>query len=274
MSSNTSTPLLTPSTSQTLPPPSPSPLSTSEPVANDPAKDPLADIPDLNTYVLTDPEECLAALKLIADSIAQQRQIASRSLIFHSITAAVWVVCFAIIYQWLYREPGDIGIMVTTVGGMSMAILVGIRMLTGGYLSEAEKITWEFLKNPETEEEDLLIGSKFGDDIIGSLALRLERAGGAGNKKKGKSVKGGKGVIRAWTTKLKYRGKGIGTELLEEAVKVTREKLGKDAEAGFAADHANSKMLLPAIFNAAVRKREQKAIKLLEEVDEGGKKKR
>lgn len=152
-----------------------------------------------------------------------------------------------------------------------MTMLVSVRAMTGGYLAEAEKMTWAFMSNPETGEDDLLIGSKWGQDVIGALVLRLERPGGAASKKKGKAAKGGKGkgIIRAWTTGLKFRHRGIGTGLLEEAVRITRERLGKDAEVGFAADHANSKVILPSLFNGGFRKREQMAIKLLKEVEDG-----
>jgi len=47
-------------------------------------------------------------------------------------------------------------------------------------------------------------------------------------------------VIRAWTVKLKYRHKGIGESLLEEAVKIAGEK-GADGVV-FDTDHA-SKLL-------------------------------
>lgn len=160
-----------------------------------------------------------------------------------------------------------------------MTLLVLVRGVTGGYIAQAEKVTWAFMSNPETGEDDLLIGSKFGRDIIGALVLRLERPGGGGSgsaRKKAKAPKTskGKGLIRAWTTGLKYRHKGVGAELLEEAVKVTRDRLGKDAEIGFAVDHVNSNMILPSIFNAGFKKRERMAIKMLEEVDEAGKRKR
>jgi len=281
MSSNNSTPSLTPNNSQILPPPSPSPLSTSEPLTTTPD---LSSVPPLTTSVLTDPEDRILALKLVADSVAQQRQTASRAVIFHPVFAAIWVVVNALVFQWLYKnlgDLGDLGIVVCTVGGMTMAMLVGVRMMTGGYLAEAETITWAWLSSPETGDEDLLVGSKFGEDMIGALVLRLERPGGSGGggvgggKKKGKAVKTGKGkgLIRAWTTGLKYRHKGVGTALLEEAVRITREKCGKEAEVGFAADHANSRMMLPSIFNGGFRKREQAAIKLLSQVvDEGSKK--
>ena len=42
----------------------------------------------------------------------------------------------------------------------------------------------------------------------------------------------------------------------------------KEAEIGFAAEHANSKMILPEVFNGVFRKRETKAAKALEAVVE------
>lgn len=154
-----------------------------------------------------------------------------------------------------------------------MVCLVAIRGITGGYLELAEAINWKFAEN-EDGEPDVMIGSRFGEEIIGAVVLRLERNGKKG-KRNGKS--GGKGIVRAWTVRIRYRGKGVGTELLEEAVRVTRRELGASAEIGFAAEHANSGMVLPELFNGGFRKREAKAAKLLESVVgsfEGGKKKR
>jgi len=75
--------------------------------------------------------------------------------------------------------------------------------------------------------------------------------------------------------RVKHRGKGVGTELLEEAVRITREKLGNSAEIGFAAGHANSKVL-PEFFNATFKKRDGRAAKALEKMVESmdGKKKK
>ena len=163
-----------------------------------------------------------------------------------------------------------------------MACLIAIRGLTNGYLNLAEEFGWGWIRNGEGEE-DVVLGSRYGEEVIGALVLRLERntCGGRGSgKKKGKGSGkgGGKGVVRAWTVRLRYRGGGVGTELLEEAVRVTRERLGHSAEIGFAAEHANSRMILPEIFNGAFRKRETRAARALEAVvesfDGGGKRKR
>ncbi|KAE9371377.1 hypothetical protein N431DRAFT_410028 [Stipitochalara longipes BDJ] len=281
LNSNTSTPLLDPSSSQTLPPLFPSSLATMTSNAEDevvPAPNPLEGVPPLVTKQLTDEDDKVAALKLIADSIAQQRQQASRAVIFHPLTLAGYILLLAIISNFIYKSRSDIGIIATTSAGVTMACLVAIRGLTGGYLNLAEEFNWKFATN-EDGDEDIIIGSRYGEEIIGATILRLEGKGNGSGKKKTKSAKtGGKGVVRAWTVRVKYRGKGVGTELLEEAVKITREKLGNSAEIGFAAEHANSKMILPETFNASFRKREARAAKALETVvesmDTGSKKKR
>ena len=149
-----------------------------------------------------------------------------------------------------------------------MTCLIAVRGLVSGYLTLAEDFKWAWIQN-EDGEEDTIIGSRYGKELIGALVLRLERNGNGSGKKKAKSGKtGGKGVVRAWTVRIRYRGGGVGTELLEEAVKITREKLGNSAEIGFAAEHANSKMILPEVFNGVFRKRETKAAKALEAVVE------
>ena len=173
--------------------------------------------------------------------------------------------------QFLYKSRSDLGILFTTGAGVTMACLVAVRGATGGYLVLAEGIGWGFVRSEDgSGEEDLMIGSWFGEELIGALVLRLERngnggGGGANGKRKGKGggKSGGNGVVRAWTVRNKYRGKGVGTELLEEAVRITREKLGNSAGVGFAAEHANSKMILPGIFNGGFKRREGMAGRML-----------
>jgi hypothetical protein len=227
---------------------------------------------------LTSEDDKVKALKLIADSIAQQRQFASSAVIFHPLTIAVYIGLLGIISQFMYKTRSDLGVVATTCAGVTMACLVAVRAATAGYIHQAEDFSWKFATN-EDGEEDVVIGSRYGDELIGATILRLERYGNGGGKKKSKGGKtGGKGLVRGWTTRIRYRGTGVGTEMLEEAVRVTREKLGNSAEIGFAVEHANSKMILPEIFNGGFRKREAKAAKALDAVvtsmDTGSKKKR
>jgi hypothetical protein len=237
---------------------------------------PLEGVPELITKPLTTEDDKVAALKLVADSIAQQRNIAARAIIFHPLFMAFYIGLMAIVSQYLYKDRGDMGIVITTGAGVTMACLIAIRGATAGYLHAAEEMTWKWAQN-EDGEDDVIIGSRFGEEIMGACILRLERNGNGGAKKKSKSGKlGGKGLVRAWTVRVKYRGKGVGTELLEEAVRITREKLGNSAEIGFAAEHANSKKVLPDFFNSTFKKREARAARALEKVVESmdGKKKK
>lgn len=137
-----------------------------------------------------------------------------------------------------------------------MVGLAAVRMAVGGYLGLAEEINWDWLG------DDKLIVVKWGETVIGALVLGW--ADSEPGKKRSGRRRRGKAVVRAWTVKLKYRGKGIGEGLLEEAVKVAGER-GDDGIV-FDRDHANSKRVLPAFYNGFLNKRELRAEKALEKV--------
>ncbi|KAF7860469.1 hypothetical protein EAF04_008595 [Stromatinia cepivora] len=273
LNSTSSTPILYASSSQTLPPLRPSSLATMSSNTDDDiiVPNPLDGIPSLTTTALITEEDKTKALKLVADSIAQQRQIAAQALIFHPLTLTLYALIIGIVTKWQYKDTSDFGLLGTTLAGVTMACLVAVRAATAGYLHTAEDFNWDFARNDDGEE-DVIIGSRYGDEIIGALILRIERAPHInGSPKRGKSgKKGGRGVVRAWTTKVRYRGTGVGTEMLEEAVRETRGKLGNSAEVGFAKEHANAKMILPEMFNGEFRRRERRAAGALEAVLESG----
>jgi len=286
MSSNVSTPLLEPVSSQTLLPPSPSGLSLPRRAA---AAAALDDIPALSLDVLTTRADKADALRLVADSIAQQRQQASLHLIFHPLCLAVTAVALAVGYR-IFRDRDGGTALITFVSLTVVTHLVAVRWATSGYLDAAEAISWAWLAAGHVGgAEDVVLGTRWGRDLIGAVVLRLEpappgsssgssgggrrrhRGGNGGNGSGGSSgsnnhLRGGRGVIRAWTTKLQYRGHGVGGDLLREAVRHTRERCGRDAEVGFALEHANSKTVLPEVLNGPFRKREIRAAKALERI--------
>ncbi|CAG8972184.1 hypothetical protein HYALB_00007326 [Hymenoscyphus albidus] len=294
LDSNYSTPTLSPYCSQTLPPvytlppsslsivstaptslmshsrssSSSSSTSTKSKRTRTPPPNPLDDIPPLTTTILTSDSDKTAALKLIADSIAQQRQFAARCIIFHPLTISIYILLLGITSKLLYTPQNGFAVVATTCAGITMTFLIAIRGLTSQYLVYAEQTTWSFLQNPNTGEPDLVLGSHFGSTLIGALVLRLERNPSSPTTKKrgggNKSKNGGQGIIRAWTVGLRYRGKGVGTELLEEAVRISRERMGISAEVGFAREHANGRLVAPEMFNGGFRGREKRAARCLE----------
>lgn len=287
MSSNVSTPLLEP---QGLPLGT-SPLSrhvtSARPSTPQAQPSNLDDIPPLSLDVLTSRNDKVDALKLIADSIAQQRQCAAYGLIFHPLLLAGLVLVFALTYQlvWLPQPAHNrgLGLAMTLLAGTLMAYLAAIRYATAGYIQLAEDIKYDFLVSSNDTaagggggagDEDIVIGTRYGSELIGALVLRLEPGSASSSPPRRRNhhraqslfLRGGKGVIRAWTVRLRYRGKELGADLLHEAVRITRERCGKDAEVGFAAEHANSQMVLPEMFNRTFRQGERRAAGALEKV--------
>lgn len=265
MSSNANTPMLEPYSSQTLPPPSPAPLAAAD-AAPSPVPD---DLPPLEIGVLREDADKLDAFNLVTDSVAQQRQLASLYLVFHPLLLALLAASLGAAFQYSWRIRQDLGMALMLHSGVVMTYLLGIRYFTGQYVHMAEEMNWRWLVSEDTGDEDTIIGVRFGQVLVGALVLRLERPPSSAALKKrtrASALKGGKGVIRAWTVMLRYRGKGVGSDLLHEAVKVTREKCGRDAAVGFAKEHANSVMVVPEMFNRQFRKDEQRAIKALEKM--------
>ena len=195
--------------------------------ASAPEQAPTNELPQLSTYTAETEDDRIDGLNLIADSVAQQRQVASKMMIFHPINLAVLGVIMAVVAQYM-RKHGDMFVFGTTAGGITMSFLILIRWLTGGYIGLAEDIGTEWLG------DDRVIVAKWGNDVIGALVLGW--ADGDAAKKRGRRRRG-KAIVRGWTVKLKYRGKGVGEGLLEEAVKIAGEK-GADGIL-FAGDHAS-----------------------------------
>ena len=196
---------------------------------------------------------------------------------FHPVTLGAYFFVVAVAAQYMLRWYEDKLMLGTTIGGITMTYLIFIRWMTGLYIGLAEDIDLEWLG------EDKVIVVKWGEDVIGSLVLGW--ADNDAGKKRGRRRRG-KAVVRAWTVRLKYRGKGVGEGLLEEAVKVAGE-MGADGIV-FDANHASkiiftraqrtytdvlldSQRVLPAIFNGFIDKQEAKAEKALRKVaDEKG----
>jgi ribosomal protein S18 acetylase RimI-like enzyme len=232
----------------------------------------MDDIPPLYLETLESHDDKVTGLHLVADSIAQMSQQAARTLVFHPLCLACLVAALAAAYRFGYRSHKDLGTAIVLSCGVIAAYLVAIRFVASGYLVQAEKMRYSWLQ-ADDGVEDLVIGARFDNAIVGALVLRLKRPSPpstpAGKKKnhRGAGPKmGGQGVVRAWTTKLRYRGQGVGRDLLIEAVRVTKERCGRDAEVGFAKEHANSVKVLPEMFNGVFRRSEKQATRALHDV--------
>ncbi|KIW64453.1 hypothetical protein PV04_09385 [Phialophora macrospora] len=239
----------------------------------------LETLPELTTKPAVTEDDRVEALHLIADSVAQQRQLASTAIIFHPFTLCALVLLLGLAYQNLYKGAySDWAIIGTTSAGILMAVLITVRWLTGGYIFEAERIgTWKWLNEGRGDDDDseyTVVGSqddilltRYGDEVIGAIVLRGVRDPTASSTGKSrKNVPRTTGHIRAWTVKRRYRRKGIGQGLLEEAVAWCRDKGWQGPE--FAENHANSAKIVHPTFTGGFKKRETQAREMLQRVME------
>lgn len=189
-------------------------------------QNPLANVPELETYITNDEAEKIEALRLAADSIAQMRQAANYSLITHPLNLTIAVAVMALVARYTMDRKGDPYLAGTTCAGIIMAFLAAARYVTKGYLFAAEDISWEWLG-----DADIMI-TKFGEEVIGTVII--DWVSGESRQKRKKAWRG---EILAWTVKRKYRAKSVGSALLEEAVKEAKKKGAETIE--FADDHAS-----------------------------------
>ena len=267
------------------------------------------DIPPLTTYVAVTWAEKIDSLHLIADSVAQQRQTASRAIISHPVILTAIIAVLAILSQYLFDRRGDLTLVVSTVAGWVLTWMAAIGYLTSGYIERAEQTgTWawlhegrvristpslpsrnqnhpdeesdndnsrtnsedqEFIDSEYEDDQDTILVTRYGDQIIGALVLRsppvLSPSVSASTSQGGSTNDSNKkAIIRAWTVHVRYRNKGIGTGLLEAAV--SQCLLRRWPGPVFDEQHANSARLVPRWFHASFEKGEKRARALLEKV--------
>lgn len=257
--SQTNTPVLEPTA---IPPPTPSPRAAAPPLV------PTDDIPELTLEVLTDEPSKTTALNLVADSVSQQRTRASLSLALHPLCVAGLAGSLALTFHNLQRTPA-----LAACAALLAVYAFAAHHLTRGYRRLAAEVETTFAPHPAL---DTILGARQGTELIGALILRLEPSPTHTRRRGRASLRGGRGVIRAWTTAAGHRGEGVGRELLGAAVRVARERCGREAAVGFARGHANSAVVLPGLFNGGFRGRERRAGEALKAVLAGweGKRKR
>ncbi|KAL9022453.1 MAG: hypothetical protein Q9185_000360 [Variospora sp. 1 TL-2023] len=97
-------------------------------------------LPTLSTYPTTSPLDRTSALRLIADSVAQQRQTTASTLLTHPYTLALLALLFALLAHSL-----PLYTFVTTAAGATMALLLTVRWIASPYLALAECINLNWL---------------------------------------------------------------------------------------------------------------------------------
>lgn len=216
------------------------------------------ELPPLSYGILTNEDERRTGLRLITDSIAQQSQLANFSIIFNPLCIAGLASALAAMLR--ARGTTDLGTTLITISGTIICYLAAIRMLTSRFIRMAESFNPDdFLTGPEGRQ-DIVIGARFDNEIIGCLILRPYLSDTDFHKQsKASSSKISGGSIRAWTVRLKFRNKGVGGDLLRFAVTAIQTLQGKDAKISFDRANAHSNRLPIPMLNRPFDKRDERA---------------
>ncbi|KAJ6789379.1 hypothetical protein PWT90_00932 [Aphanocladium album] len=220
------------------------------------------EIPQLTYNIAQTIDEKRDALRLVADTIAQQRQVASTNIIFHPAVLGPFV---ALLAGLVYRGRNDwVGAMIL-ISGVIVAYLASIQYYTYNYLQRAESFNWKAFITPSTgnpEQQDIVMYARYGDNVIATLVLRLEKAKNSSKTASRQPGDGSNAQIRAWATRLRYRNAGIGGDMLREAVTLARDSLGSAVAINFSNPHAHTIDTMQP-FTAPFRRREVRAEKAL-----------
>ncbi|KAF7540774.1 hypothetical protein G7Z17_g12123 [Cylindrodendrum hubeiense] len=208
--------------------------------------------------VLTAPRDRVDALKLVMDSVAQQRQVASRDVVFNPLCVSALVGVLAAAHVAMGAMGQDLSAMIITHSGIVLIYLMTIRYAASSYIRVAEETDWQSWLDGQDGIETLILGARYGTELIATVFLTVPK-----RNTRSKAKDSGKATIRAWTTMLRYRRRGLGGDMLREAVKVAKQSQGPKCTVEFAADHANSSVALYDIFNGPFITRQAKATSAL-----------
>ena len=325
-------------------PPNMSPnTKNSTPAQQTPSKIRLTEQSNRFTTAVTTEKDIVASLRLIADSVAQQRQIAAKAVLTNPLYWTAMLFVSGSNFKLMYNGPADWLLILITWSGCWMASLSAVKFFLRGYLEAAEhtgrwtwlypaedtfydsrpcrpicrvedglvsgshyasaptspskfRDRWDTERNRRNESDfrrqsmsiletsaardkvpkprrDTVLVSLFEGEVIATVVLRLVQTntaksvdcgtdnpntlGHVSDYSRPASLQAIKPLIRAWTVRQRYRGYGIGTEILEFAVRYSREMGWEDP--AFAEDHAHSLRLIPSIFNARMDRVERQA---------------
>ncbi|KAJ3493697.1 hypothetical protein NLG97_g4570 [Lecanicillium saksenae] len=201
-------------------------------------------IPQLKYVVAQTNDEKRDALRLVADTIAQQRQVASTTIIFHPAVLGPFV---ALLAGLLYRSRNDWIGAIILISGITVAYLASVQYYTYGYLQRAENFNWKKFITPSadiSEQQDTVMYARYGDNVIAAIVLRLDKAQVSSKKA------------------LQKETRVSGGDMLRGAISVARSTLGSTVIVTFSNPHAHT-IDTTQFFTAPFQKREMRAQKAL-----------
>lgn len=120
------------------------------------------------TYIARSDQDLIAALRLISDSVAQQRQLAAKALLTHPVYWSCLLLTIPYFYVEWYHDSSDWPLIIVVWVGTFTATLAVIKWIVHGYLDAAERVgRWSWLYG------DQWLRNRFGWGMNLNLNLHL-----------------------------------------------------------------------------------------------------
>ncbi len=191
------------------PTPSPLSISTTAPTTYNAPKPEPEPLPLLATSIARQEhvDDRNAALRLIADSVSEQRLANAKAAVLHPASLAVIVLA-----TLLLANCCSLPLLFAVVTGMTFFGLTTLYWITMEFGTLSHQINWDWLDGGRKSghgkgEDPIVVVSRWGEEIIAAMVLRVVK-------------RERKGYVKAWTVESSYRGNGVGMALLDEGVRV------------------------------------------------------
>lgn len=214
---------------------------------------------EVTTEVLWMDRDKDIALDLIRQSVVEQRTEAFKAVVGHPLVIVWWTLLSAVMWKLGAYMGCDSTIIMSAVASITAVSIATLWFSLHEYASLAARIDQDWLRLGDT-----ILGARHRDKLIGTAIIRLENSTPRNRRRR----TNGKGFVTAWTVQKQQRRKGVGRQILEEAVRTLRDRAGNGVDIGFAAEHANSVFVLPELFVKRFRMNERMAATVLDGVME------
>lgn len=153
------------------------------------------------------------AFKLVTDSQAQRQNLVNNKILFSTLTVSAFVATLSAAFTFYFQYYRDAGVLVLALAGICIAFLSLAGRISEPELKKAEALKVEDVIGLPAEQGKKFKNSVFvyrSNIVVGVITAVQE----------GKSTKTPSNLhITGWSTLRRYRGTGLGTDLLNWLLK-------------------------------------------------------
>ena len=178
------------------------------------------DLPTLTLEPTTVRAERVAALRLISNSIAQQRQTLNRRILSHWHFLAPASAFLTAIGAANYRRDHGLVMLMIILAAVLTGLFSLVLRFSHDYIERAEALGCDggyarFIGDAAPQGDGaVVVVARWDGRVIGAVVLKNVAAAAAAATAPTNTTEAARWEVWAWTVDLRYRGKGLGKDLV------------------------------------------------------------